>query len=75
MQQLHRLLAVSVLSLAMIAAGALPAFAGSQGNENQNGMGSNGRGSGAPEIDAGLLGGAVALLAGGLLILRERRRA
>ena len=71
MRSLHRLLAVAVLSLSLIAAGALPAFAGNdQGNQNQNGQGGNG----APEIDPGLLGGAVALLAGGLLILRERRR-
>jgi len=70
MRPLHRLLAVSALSLSLIAAGALPASAdNSQGNENQNGQG-----GGAPEIDPGLLGGAVALLAGGLLILRERRR-
>jgi len=74
MRSLHRLLAVAVLSLSLIAAGALPAFAGNdQGNQNQNGQGGNGQG-GAPEIDPGLLGGAVALLAGGLLILRERRR-
>jgi hypothetical protein len=77
MRTLHRLIAVSALSLAMIAAGALPAFASnSQGNEDQDGQG--GKWSrpvgGAPEIDPGLLGGAVALLAGGLVILRERRR-
>jgi hypothetical protein len=80
MRPLHRLLAISALSLPLIAAGALPASAGdSQGNQNQDGQGSNGQGGnyqggGAPEIDPGLLGGAVALLAGGLLILRERRR-
>ena len=69
MRPFHRLLAVAVLSLPLIAA--MPAFAdNSQGNENQNGQG-----GGAPEIDPGLLGGAVTLLAGGLLILRERRRA
>jgi len=68
MRSLHRLLAISILSLPLIAA--MPAFAdNSQGNENQNGQG-----GGAPEIDPGLLGGAVTLLAGGLLILRERRR-
>ena len=68
MRSLHRLLAISILSLPLIAA--MPAIAdNSQGNENQNGQG-----GGAPEIDPGLLGGAVTLLAGGLLILRERRR-
>ena len=78
MRALHRLLAAPALSLALIAAGAIPAAAGNdQGNQNQNGQGQNGQGgsSSAPEIDPGLLGGAVALLAGGLLILRERRRA
>ena len=68
MRSLHRLLAIAILSLPLIAA--MPALAdNSQGNENQNGQG-----GGAPEIDPGLLGGAVTLLAGGLLILRERRR-
>ena len=68
MRSLHRLLAISILSLPLIAA--MPAIAdNSQGNENQNGQG-----GGAPEIDPGLLVGAVTLLAGGLLILRERRR-
>ena len=66
MGPLHRLLAVSVLSLTMIGTGALPASA-NNGHEND--------GNGAPEIDPGLLGGAVTLIAGGLLILRERRRA
>jgi Spy/CpxP family protein refolding chaperone len=82
MRTLHRLLAVAALSLPLIAAGAIPAAAGNnQGNQNdqgQNGQGQNGQGGSgwaAPEIDPGLLGGAVALLAGGLLILRERRRA
>jgi hypothetical protein len=65
MRLLHRLLAVAVLSLPLIAAGAIPASA-NNGHEND--------GNGAPEIDPGLLGGAVTLLAGGLLILRERRR-
>jgi len=75
MRPLHRLLAVSALSLAMIAAGALPAFASnSQGDEDQDGGNWTRPVGGAPEIDLGLLGGAVALLAGGLLILRERRR-
>jgi len=64
MRSLHRLLAISILSLPLIAA--MPASA-SNGHEND--------GVGAPEIDPGLLGGAVTLLAGGLLILRERRRA
>jgi hypothetical protein len=63
MRPLPRLLAVAVLSLAVIGAGAIPASA-NNGHEND----------GAPEIDPGLLGGAVTLLAGGLLILRERRR-
>jgi hypothetical protein len=62
MRSLHRLLAIAILSLSLIAA--MPASA-SNGHEND----------GAPEIDPGLLGGAVTLLAGGLLILRERRRA
>ena len=66
MRPLHRLLAVALLSLPLIAAGVSPASA-SNGHEND--------GNGAPEIDPGLLGGAVTLLAGGLLILRERRRA
>jgi hypothetical protein len=71
MRSLHRLLAIAILSLPLIAA--MPALAdNSQGNENQNGQG--GQGGGAPEIDPGLLGGAVTLLAGGLLILRDRRR-
>jgi hypothetical protein len=65
MRPLHRLLAVSVLSLPLIAAGAISVSAGN-GHEND--------GNGAPEIDPGLLGGAVTLLAGGLLILRGRRR-
>ena len=64
MRSLYRLLAVAALSLPLIA-GPLPASA-NNGHEND--------GPGAPEIDPGLLGGAVALLAGGLLILRERRR-
>jgi len=72
MRPLHRLLAVSTLSLALIAAGTIPAFASdNQGDEDQPGSHPVG---GAPEIDPGLLGGAVALVAGGLLILRERRR-
>jgi hypothetical protein len=76
MRRLNRLLAVSALSLPLIAAGAIPASAGDrQGNENQDGQGQDTQGgSRAPEIDPGLLGGAVTLLAGGLLILRERRR-
>jgi hypothetical protein len=65
MRTLYRLLAVAALSLAVIGAGAIPASA-NNGHEND--------GTGAPEIDPGLLGGAVTLLAGGLLILRERRR-
>jgi hypothetical protein len=66
MRPLHRLLAISILSLPLIAA--MPALAdNSQGNENQK--------IPVPEIDPGLLGGAVTFLAGGLLILRERRRA
>ena len=65
MRPLHRLLAAGVLSLPLIAAGAIPASAGN-GHEND--------GNGAPEIEPGLLGGAVTLLAGGLLILRDRRR-
>ena len=65
MRPIHSVLAVSVLSLTLIAAGAIPASA-NNGHEND--------GNGAPEIDPGLLGGAVTLLAGGLLILRERRR-
>jgi len=70
MRSLHRLLAISILSLPLIVA--MPAGAGNdQGNQNPGG---NGQGA-APEIDPGLLGGAVTLLAGGLLILRERRRA
>ena len=77
MRPLHRLLAVSALSLSLIAAGAIPAFArdhqGDEDDDNQGGNWSHSS-SGAPEIDPGLLGGAVALLAGGLLILRERRR-
>jgi hypothetical protein len=73
MRPLHRFLAVSALSLSLIAAGALPAFASdNQGDEDQDGH--HWSQSGAPEIDPGLLGGAVTLLAGGLLILRERRR-
>jgi len=73
MRPLHRLLAVSTLSLALIAAGTIPAFASdNQGDEDQDG--SHHPVGGAPEIDPGLLGGAVALVAGGLLILRERRR-
>lgn len=65
MRPLHRLLAISMLSLPLIAAGAIPASA-NNGHEND--------GVGAPEIDLGILGGAVTVLAGGLLILRERRR-
>jgi hypothetical protein len=88
MRPLHRLLAVSLLSLPLIAAGALPAFAGDRdngnhygqekngprGNDNHYGQGQNGATAGAPEIDPGLLGAVVTLVAGGLLILRERRR-
>jgi hypothetical protein len=88
MRPLHRLLAVSLLSLPLIAAGALPAFAGDRDNGNhygqgQNGprdngnhygQGQNGPTRGVPEIDPGLLGGVLTLVAGGLLILRERRR-
>ena len=66
MRSLRRLLAITILSLPLVAA--MPALAdNSQGNENQNIL--------APEIDPDLLGGVVTLLAGGLLILRERRRA
>jgi hypothetical protein len=70
MRSLNRLLAAAVLALPLIAVGTLPAFAG-------NGQGGDGQGQntqGVPEIDPGLLGGVVTLLAGGLLILRERRR-
>ncbi len=75
MRPIHSVLAVSVLSLTLIAAGAMPASArDSQGDEDQNSQGENNQGGGAPEIDPGLLGGVVTLVAGGLLILRERRR-
>jgi len=74
MRSLHRLLAISILSLPLIAA--MPALAGNnQDGDSQGGDGGRSWGVGAPEIDPGLLGGAVTLLAGGLLILRERRRA
>jgi hypothetical protein len=41
-----------------------------------NGQGGNGQGGThvAPEINPGVIGGAMALLAGGVLILRARRR-
>jgi hypothetical protein len=78
MRQFRRLLAVSIFSLPLISVGAIPASAGNGNNEgngnNNNGNHDNERRA-APEIDPGLLGGAVALLAGGVLILRERRRA
>ena len=66
MRSLHRLLAISILSLPLIVA--MPAGAGHDHECDDHG-------DSAPEIDPGLLGGAVTLLAGGLLILRERRRA
>ena len=60
----------SVGSLApLIAAGALPASAQSRPAPPAPST------SRMPEIDTGLLGGVVTLLVGGLLILRERRRA
>ena len=65
MRPLNRLLAALVLSLPLIPAGALPASA------QVRPVPSTPR---VPEIDPGLLGGVVTLLAGGLLILRERRR-
>jgi len=76
MRSLHRLLAIAIFSLPLVAA--MPVLAGNnQDGDSQGGDGQGGRswGGGAPEIDPGLLGGAVTLLAGGLLILRERRRA
>jgi hypothetical protein len=72
MRSLHRLLAISILSLPLIAA--MPAGAHDHDADDQDQDG-NSQGGSAPEIDPGLLGGAVTLLAGGLLILRERRRA
>ena len=65
MRSLHRLLTALVLSLPLLAAGALPASAQARPAPSA---------SRVPEIDPGLLGGVVTLLAGGLLILRERRR-
>jgi Spy/CpxP family protein refolding chaperone len=76
MRSLHRLLAISILSLPLIAA--MPAGAHDHDADDQDQDGNsqgNSQGGSAPEIDPGLLGGAVTLLAGGLLILRERRRA
>jgi hypothetical protein len=66
MRSLHRLQAALVLSLPLIAAGALPASA--QARPVPSTL------RGVPELDPGLLGGVVTLVAGGLLILRERRR-
>jgi len=65
MRSLHRLQAALVLSLPLIAAGALPASAQVRPVPST---------SRVPELDPGLLGGVVTLVAGGLLILRERRR-
>jgi len=71
MRSLPRLLAIAIFSLPLIVA--MPVLAGN--NQDGDSQGGNSQGGGAPEIDPGLLGGAVTLLAGGLLILRERRRA
>jgi hypothetical protein len=65
MRSLHRLQAALVLSLPLIAAGALPASAQVRPVPST---------SRVPELDPGLLGGVVTLVAGGLLIIRERRR-
>jgi len=68
MRSLNRLEGALALSLPLIAAGALPASAQSRPAPPAPST------SRVPEIDAGLLGGVVTLLAGGLLIFRERRR-
>jgi hypothetical protein len=65
MRSLNRLQAALVLSLPLIAAGALPASAQVRPVPST---------SRVPELDPGLLGGVVTLVAGGLLIFRERRR-
>jgi|GraSoiStandDraft_4_1057263.scaffolds.fasta_scaffold4138055_1 hypothetical protein len=57
-------------SILITGSAAWPALAG-----NFGGRGSHGGGAfGAPELSATAAGGAIALLAGGLMLLAERRR-
>ena len=69
MRSLDRLLAAAVLALPLIMAGTLAFTGDAQGQNTPLTVVRR-----APEIDPGLLGGVVTILAGGLLILRERRR-
>src|SRR5690348_11458093 len=62
---------VTVASIVSTVSAAWPALAGSFGS--QGGLGS-GAALGAPELSATAAGGAIALLAGGLMLLAERRR-
>ena len=61
-----------ILSLCLLAVG----ITGLALGQNQNGQGQNGNSQGqnkAPEINPSLAAGALALLAGGILIIRRKR--
>jgi hypothetical protein len=62
---------VTVGSITITASAAWPAIAG---NFISNGGHGSGAALGAPELSATAAGGAIALLAGGLMLLAERRR-
>ena len=65
-----RILAVAIFILAASAAPVLAKSGG--GNHGHHGHHGLGHGHGVPEIDPSLAPGAIALLAGGLLILRSK---
>ena len=62
-----------LLSLSLIAVGITGLALGKNG-QGQNGNGQNGNGQNqAPEINPSLAAGALALLAGGILIIRRKK--
>ena len=74
MRATYRRLAIALLASALVAGSAriAPAWFG---QDNQGGEEEGNGNPAAPEIDPGVLGGGLAVLASGLLILRDRRRA
>jgi hypothetical protein len=62
---------VTIGSITVTVSAAWPALAGNFGEHGGHGSGAA---LGAPELSATAAGGAIALLAGGLMLLAERRR-
>jgi hypothetical protein len=76
MRRFLRPLGITVVAVAAVSGAALADRGGPNENANWHAWWNHDRpyGTSAPEIAPGMLSGTVALLAGGLMMLRDRRR-